>query len=49
MLEGKEERISSVGPVEGALGNLNYKRGVREGQSLEVCSILINGSVRWDN
>jgi hypothetical protein len=49
MLECKAEIMTSVGPVEGALSNLDYERGVGEGQSFEICSILTNTSVRLDN
>jgi hypothetical protein len=49
MLECKAVIMTSVGPVKGALGNLDYERGVGEGQSLEICSILTNAVVRLDN
>jgi hypothetical protein len=40
MLEHNVRRLGSVGPVEGAFGDLDDKWGVGEGQSLEVCGIL---------
>ena len=42
MLEHNVRRLGSVGPVEGAFGDLDDKRGVGEGQSLEICGILTN-------